>query len=103
MGSSFVHRTTSLWLASVEIMYFVYLLKSLFNNKSYVGSTSKNVERRLYEHNVGSNLWTKRNGPFKLIYYEAYLCKADAMEREKFLKSGVGKKLKKIILENYGV
>lgn len=84
-------------------MYFVYLLKSETNGKSYVGFTSKEVECRLNEHNIGSNIWTKRNGPFKLMYYESYSCKVDAMNREKFFKSGIGCKLKKLILDNFGV
>jgi putative endonuclease len=83
-------------------MYFVYILKSELNGKSYTGSTSKEASKRLAEHNIGSNLWTKNNRPFKLIYYESYICKTDAILRENFLKTGVGKKLKKLILENYG-
>lgn len=84
-------------------MYFVYLLKSETNGKSYIGFTSKEIERRLSEHNMGSNIWTKKNGQFKLIYYESYYCKQDAIGREKYFKSGIGCKLKKLILENYGV
>lgn len=81
-------------------MFFVYLLKSLRNGKSYVGVTSKEVGKRLEQHNLGSNIWTRQSGPFKIMYYESYFCKEDAYNREKFLKSGVGKKVKKIILEN---
>ena len=81
-------------------MYFVYILKSKKNGKSYVGSTSKLPEQRLSEHNLGSNVWTRYNGPFDLKYYETFVCREDALNREKFLKSGVGKKVKKILLEN---
>ena len=84
-------------------MYFVYLLRSESNGKSYVGFTSKEVNRRLEEHNIGSNSWTKKNGPFKMLYYESYVCRQDAVNREKFFKSGIGCKLKKLILNNYGV
>ena len=82
-------------------MYCVYILKSKLNKKSYVGSTSLEVGRRLDQHNIGSNKWTSANGPFDLVYYESYFCKTDALLREKFYKTGVGKKLKKVILENY--
>ena len=81
-------------------MYFVYILTSNKNGKSYVGMTSKNVNSRLEEHNLGSNTWTRQNRPFKLKYYESFICKEDAINREKFFKSGVGKKIKKILLEN---
>ncbi|PIZ00854.1 excinuclease ABC subunit C [bacterium (Candidatus Howlettbacteria) CG_4_10_14_0_8_um_filter_40_9] len=82
-------------------MYYVYILLSIKNNKPYVGYTSKMVKERLDEHNVGTNKWTRNNGPFKLLYYESYYCKKDAIHRENFLKGGVGKKLVKIIKENF--
>ena len=63
--------------------------------------TSKDVGKRLEEHNLGTNVWTKHNGPFKLKYYKSFHCKEDAINREAFLKSGVGRKLKKLILENF--
>jgi len=83
-------------------MYFVYILRSLKNNKSYVGYTSIDVIKRLDQHNLGSNKWTMANGPFKLVYYERFVCKEDAILREAFYKMGTGKKLKKVILDNYG-
>ena len=73
-------------------MFFAYVLKSLKNGKRYVGYTSKEPETRLMEHNKGCNSWTKQNGPFELIYQEAYLTKTEAITREKFLKSGQGRK-----------
>lgn len=82
-------------------MFFVYILKSLKNGKSYVGMTGKLPQTRLEEHNIHSNAWTTQNGPFKLVYYESYYCKTDALHRESFFKSGVGKKLKGVILGYY--
>ena len=45
---------------------FVYILKSLKDNKSYIGS-SPNVYRRLNEHNKGYVKSTKSRLPFVLI------------------------------------
>jgi putative endonuclease len=73
-------------------MSYVYVLKSLRNNKRYIGSTDLLPEERLKEHNYGSNKFTKGNGPFKLIYQEKHLDKTAARKRENFLKSGVGRK-----------
>jgi len=81
--------------------YYIYLLKSLKNNKIYVGYTSKSPKERLTQHNFGSNQWTRANKPFKLLYYEKFYCKTDAQRRETFLKSGVGNKLVKIIAKYY--
>jgi predicted GIY-YIG superfamily endonuclease len=41
--------------------------------------TEKDPMKRLAEHNSKSNKWTKGNGPFKLVYYEKYFCKKDAL------------------------
>ena len=40
-------------------------------------------------------------GPWKLIYYEAYLEQADALGREKYLKSGAGRRFLQSQLKNY--
>ena len=82
-------------------MYYVYVLLSLINNSSYVGVTSKEVEDRLLEHNFGQNQWTRKYKPYKIVYYESYYCRKDALHREKFLKSGVGNKLVKLIIDNF--
>lgn len=80
-------------------MYCIYFAKSLKNNKVYVGYSQKKPEARIVEHNQHSNKWTTNNGPFKLMYYETYLCKEDAQAREKFYKTGIGKRIKKAIVE----
>jgi len=72
-------------------MYNVYVLKSLRNNKRYVGYTSKMPEERLKGHNKGDNTWTGQNRPFTLVYSEKYIIKTKAIKREKFLKSGKGR------------
>jgi len=74
-------------------LYYVYVLKSINCNRLYIGCTSDLV-RRLDEHNSGKCFSTKSYVPMKLIYYEAYLSKIDAFNREKKLKqfgSGVAK------------
>ncbi|MDD5173133.1 MAG: GIY-YIG nuclease family protein [Patescibacteria group bacterium] len=73
-------------------MHFTYILKSLKNSKRYVGYTSKDPEIRLKEHNKGCNKWTKQNKPLILIYKELFETKKEAMKREKFLKTGQGRK-----------
>lgn len=73
-------------------MYTVYVLKSLRNNKRYIGYTSKSADERLKEHNSGCNKWTRENGPFQLSHIEKFSNKMDARKREIFLKSGQGRK-----------
>ena len=66
-------------------MYYVYLLRSKRHNFNYIGSTN-NLDKRFLEHNNGENKPTKFYAPFKLIYYEAYASKKDALLRESKLK-----------------
>ena len=84
-------------------MYSVYVLKSLRNNKRYVGYTSKTPETRLKEHNKGDNVWTGQNRPFELIHSESYETKTEAIKREKFLKTGNGRKLLDSLLNKFSV
>ncbi|OGI68250.1 hypothetical protein A2738_02180 [Candidatus Nomurabacteria bacterium RIFCSPHIGHO2_01_FULL_42_15] len=73
-------------------MFSIYILKSLKKGKRYIGYTGKTAEKRLIEHNSNSNVFTRQNKPFVLIYTEEYQTKAEAIKREKFLKSGQGRK-----------
>jgi len=72
-------------------MYYVYILLSLKDKKFYVGYTSA-LKRRLIEHKNGKVKSTKNRRPLKLLCFEAYLFKKEAMNREKFLKSSDGRK-----------
>lgn len=80
-------------------MYYVYVLKSLSNGKLYKGFTT-DLKRRFKEHQSGNSTFTKNNGPWKLVYYEAFCSEKDAREEEKFLKSGKGKERLKYLLKN---
>ena len=81
-------------------MFYVYFLKSTRNNKIYCGFSEKEPELRLKEHNNGTNKWTRENGPFLLLYYESYYCEKDARHKEKFYKTGFGRKIRDIILSS---
>jgi putative endonuclease len=72
-------------------MFYVYLLHFAKDNGFYIGY-STDLKRRLSEHTRGASLATKSRGPWKLIYYEAYTEREDAEGREKFLKSGAGRR-----------
>jgi putative endonuclease len=82
-------------------MYFVYLLESLVDQSWYIGYTPATPDKRLASHNLGKVYYTSRKKPWKIIYYEAYLKREDALGREKFLKSGSGRRYLKKQLKNY--
>lgn len=66
-------------------MFYVYLIQDRYR-KLYIGYTS-NLKERLQKHARGYTSYLKTRRPVKLIYYEAYLSKKDAMMREKSLKN----------------
>ena len=72
-------------------MYYIYVLRSLKNGRRYVGYTN-NLERRLKEHNNGQSTYTKLTKPFVMIYHEQLSSRQEAIKREKFLKSGIGRR-----------
>jgi putative endonuclease len=49
----------------------------------------------------GASQATSHRGPWSLIYYQAYVEQADAIGRERYLKSGGGRKLLQSQLRNY--
>ena len=81
-------------------MYYVYILYSEKDSKFYTGSTN-DLKRRLHEHNSGSVKSTRNRKPLQLIYYEGCLNEEDAQQREKYLKSGMGKRYLKNRLKRY--
>ena len=81
-------------------MYYIYVLRSLRDNKLYTGYNS-NLKQRFEEHTKGKIEVTKHRRPFILIYYEAFLNKQDVTAREKFLKTQWGRNFLRRILKNY--
>ena len=80
--------------------YFVYLIVSkVKNNKkfSYVGYT-KNLQKRLDLHNSGKGAKFTRGKKWKLVYYEKYDSKSEAMKNEYRLKKDY--KLRKKLIKN---
>ena len=65
-------------------MYYVYLIVSE-EGKKYIGVTS-DLKRRISSHNSLTNKGYTRGKKWKIVYYEAYLSKKDAIIREKRLK-----------------
>ena len=74
-------------------MYQVYVLRSLKNGKRYVGMTSQDLVEKLKEHNYGATQWTKRNKPFELAYSLKFEDKSEALKKEKFFKTGGGRRV----------
>jgi putative endonuclease len=82
-------------------MYWTYLLENQTDKSWYIGYSS-NLRQRLEAHQAGvGGQTTSRKQNWKLIYCEGYLSAQDAKGRERFLKSGAGRRFIKKQLANY--
>jgi putative endonuclease len=79
-------------------MYYTYVLLSEKDDKLYIGYSS-NLKQRIKEHISGNVFATKGRLPVKLIFYEAFLSKGDALRREKYFKTDPGKRSLRLMLK----
>ena len=82
------------------MMYYTYVLLSEKDKNFYIGYTKK-LKARFEEHVTGLVSSTKNRRPMRLIYYEACLNEADTVKREKYFKSGFGRRFLNNRLEEY--
>ena len=71
-------------------MFWVYVLKSDVTGRRYTGSCG-DLDHRLHEHNAGQNPSTRHGVPWTLVHSESYRSKVEAVQRERFLKTGRGR------------
>lgn len=72
-------------------MFYTYVMQSKKDGLFYAGYTS-DLRKRFSDHSAGRVSVTKNRGPFELVYYEACRNSQDATAREKYLKTGMGKR-----------
>lgn len=75
-------------------MFYTYVLKSKIDDKLYIGFT-EDLKKRIQEHNDGLVVATKVRRSFIVVYYEACLLKDKALRREKYFKTGFGRRFLK--------
>ncbi len=84
----------------VSIMYYVYVLYSIEQDKLYTGFT-KDLKNRVKNHLKKNCYTTKRFGKVELVYYEACKSEKDARCRERQLKTGFGRGYLRKRIKNY--
>jgi putative endonuclease len=72
-------------------MYYAYIIQSLKDDSLYKGHT-ENLELRLNQHNKGRTKYTASRSPWKLIYFEEFQSREEAIKREKYFKSAAGRR-----------
>ena len=80
--------------------YFVYLLVNNGNKKltTYVGYTN-NLKKRINLHNANKGAKFTRGRVWKLIYYEKYQTKKEAIAREYYIKKN--RKIRNLLKKKY--
>ena len=79
--------------------FFVYLLANKKNKRitTYVGYTN-NLKKRLKLNNEGKGAKFTRGRKWKVIYYEKFITKKEAISREYYIKKN--RKFRNLIKEN---
>ena len=78
--------------------YFVYVLRSEKDGRLYKGQTS-DIDKRLEQHNSGQVKSTKGFVPWELVYLEKFKSREEAVLREKYFKTGIGREFLKLDLK----
>ncbi len=72
----------------------MYVVESETTGRRYVGQTDS-LDRRLTEHNTPEHnrrkYTSKQKGPWTVVHQETFDTRSEAMRRERWLKSGVGR------------
>jgi putative endonuclease len=71
-------------------MFHVYILRNVRSGRLYTGYTS-DLTQRIGQHNNGITKSTKNRGAWELVRSEEFATRAEAMRRERYLKSGKGR------------
>ena len=79
-------------------MYFTYVIYSPTHKKLYKGYCSDLI-LRLAGHNSGNTKSTKPFRPWILVWSESHLTLAEAIKREKYLKTAAGRRFLKYIIK----
>ncbi|MEH6682308.1 MAG: GIY-YIG nuclease family protein [Sediminicola sp.] len=81
-------------------MFFVYILESERDSTFYIGQSS-DLTKRLEYHNTGLSKYTSKKTPWKLVYYEEYETRTEALKRERFLKKQKNRKFYQSLIKNW--
>jgi putative endonuclease len=82
-------------------MYHVYVIQSR-QGLIYTGQT-KDLEDRVRQHNKGRSQWTSQDIDWTAIYSRSFETRSDAMQYERWLKTGAGRDfLKNNVLSKHG-
>ena len=80
-------------------MFYTYILQSEKDNSFYIGYTA-NLQQRLFKHNNAKSGYTATKKPWKIVYFEEFDNKTDALKREIAIKKAKSQDYIKDLIEN---
>ena len=72
--------------------YYVYILRSEEAGGRFYSGLTHDVPARLKEHNSGKSKFTSGFVPWRLIHFESFETRVAARNREKYFKTGAGRR-----------
>ena len=81
-------------------MFFVYILESKTDNSFYIGQTN-DLHKRLEFHNQGLSKYTSGKRPWRIVYFEEYNTRTEAIKRERFLKQQRNRNFYNSLIKNW--
>lgn len=75
-------------------MFYAYVIQSINYDYFYKGHC-ENLKLRLKQHNDGMTKSNKHYAPFKIVYFEKFNTREEAIVREKYFKTSAGRKFLK--------
>jgi putative endonuclease len=94
-----VSTSRTIFAFTMDLQYCVYVLFSEKDCLLYIGF-SGDLANRIERHHSGGVTSTAPRRPLKLIFCEHYLYKEDALNREAYFKTTMGKKALKLMLSD---
>ncbi|PAM94931.1 endonuclease [Flavobacterium sp. IR1] len=79
--------------------FVVYILYSEKFNKNYTGFTSNLIERFKSHNFLETKGYTLKYRSWEVIYVEFFYSKTEALKREKYLKTGIGREFIKNLIQ----
>ena len=81
-------------------MFYVYILQSLKDSSFYVGQC-EDLDCRMSKHFDGMSKYTASKRPLRLVYFESYPTRQQAILREKEIKKKKSKKYIQYLIDNW--
>ena len=66
--------------------FYVYILQSLKDFSFYIGQCD-DLDRRMRKHFDGMSKYTSSKRPLRLVYFEVFTSRTEALKREKEIKN----------------